>query len=144
MHEGTATIDIDAAAEDIFAVLADLESYPEWIPETRDVEIEDVDEDGYATASTMTMDVTVREVTYTLDYEWDEPDKVSWESRDGGDVKHISGHYELSMNDDGTTHVEYMLSIDPGFPVPGFMLKRATKLIVSRGLKGLKKRVEDG
>lgn len=143
-HHGTSSIDVDATAEELFDIVTDLEAFPEWLPDVKSVEVLETDSDGRPTAATMRVDVTIREVEYTLDYEYDHPTSVAWTSRPGGDVKSIEGSYTFEINDDGTTHVVYDLAIDPGFPVPGFLLKRAAKHITGAALGGLKSRAEDG
>lgn len=143
-HHGTSSIDIDATASELMDIVSDLESYPEWLPDVKGVEVLGTDSTGRPTASTMTVDVTIKEVTYTLDYEYDGVERMSWTSRPGGDVKLIEGSYEFSINDDGSTTVSYDLAIDPGFPIPGFLLKRAAKHITAAALEGLKARAEEG
>ncbi|MCB0880153.1 MAG: SRPBCC family protein [Thermoleophilia bacterium] len=142
-HTGTSTIDIDATCEDLMAIVCDLESYPEWVSDVKQVEIHESDAEGRPLSSTMTVDVTIREVTYTLDYSYEGDERMSWKSRPGGDVKHIEGSYTFEINDDGGTTVTYDLAIDPGFPVPGFLLKRAAKHIAAAALDGLKARAEE-
>jgi ribosome-associated toxin RatA of RatAB toxin-antitoxin module len=142
-HQGISTIDIDATAEELFAIVTDYEAYPEWLSDVKRVEVLDTDGDGLALATTMRVDVTIREVEYTLDYTYEYPKSVSWKSRDGGDLKHIEGSYTFEINEDGGTTVTYSLEIDPGFPVPGFMLKRAAKHITGQALGGLRDRAED-
>lgn len=143
-HHGTSSIDVDATAEELFAIVTDIEAYPEWLSDVKGVEVLERDAQGRPLASTMTVDVTIREVTYTLDYEYEGNERMSWTSRPGGDVKSIEGSYTFEISDDGGTTVVYELSIDPGFPVPGFLLKRATKHITGAALDGLKARAEEG
>lgn len=143
-HHGTSTIDVDATAEELFDIVVDVDSYPEWLKDVKSVEVLERDADGRPLAATMRVDVTIREVTYTLDYEYDVPTRVAWTSRPGGDVRSIDGSYTFEINDDGGTTVIYELAIDPGFPVPGFLLKRAAKHITGAALDGLKRRAEAG
>ena len=143
-HHGTSQIDVDATAEELLAIVADVASYPEWLPDVKHVEVLSHDEDGRPTASTMTVDVTIKQVTYTLDYEYEGSERMSWTSRPGGDVKLIAGSYVFEINDDGGTTATYTLEIEPGFPVPGFLLKRAAKHITTAALGGLKARAEEG
>lgn len=143
-HHGTSSIDVDATTAELMEIVCDLDAYPDWLPDVKAVEVLDRDGDGRPTAATMTVDVTIKEVTYTLDYEYDGDEKVAWVSRPGGDIKHIEGSYTFAINDEGGTNVVYDLAIDPGFPVPGFLLKRAAKHITSAALDGLKARAEDG
>jgi ribosome-associated toxin RatA of RatAB toxin-antitoxin module len=143
-HHGTSTIDVDATAEELFEIVTDLDAFPEWLSDVKEVEILETDDEGRPLASRMTVDVTIREVTYVLEYEYDYPNTVSWTSRPGGDVKSIEGSYQFEINDEGGTTVTYELAIDPGFPVPGFLLKRAAKHITGAALGGLKERAEAG
>jgi ribosome-associated toxin RatA of RatAB toxin-antitoxin module len=143
-HHGTSSIDVDATTAELMAIVCDVEAYPDWLSDVKEVEVLERDAEGRPTASTMTVDVTIKTVTYTLDYEYDGDERMSWTSRPGGDVKLIEGSYEFSISDDGGTHVLYDLAIDPGFPVPGFLLKRAAKHITTAALNGLKARAEEG
>jgi uncharacterized membrane protein len=142
-HHGTSTIDVDATAEELMAIAMDLEAYPDWLSDVKHVEVLGRDGEGRPTASEMRVDVTIKEVTYILDYEYIGVEQMSWTSRPGGDVKSIVGSYVFEINDDGGTTVTYDLAIDPGFPVPGFLLKRAAKHITSAALDGLKARAEE-
>jgi uncharacterized membrane protein len=141
-YSGTSTIDVDASQEELFEIVTDLAAFPEWIKDIREVEILGTNKQGLPKASRMRVDVTIREVEYILDYTYDAPNKVSWTSRAGGDVKSIVGSYSFEVNDEGGTTVIYELEMDPGFPVPGFLLKRATKHITTSALVGLKARAE--
>lgn len=142
-HHGTSSIDIDATAEDLFEIVADVEAYPDWLKDVQEVEVLETDDFGRPLASKMTVDVSIKVVTYILDYEYDGHERMAWTSRPGGDVKHIEGSYTFGINDEGGTHVIYELAIDPGFPVPGFLLKRAAKHITAQALDGLKARAEE-
>lgn len=143
-HHGTSTIDVDATADELYDIATDLEAYPEWLSDVKSVEVHERDSEGRPTVATMRVDVSIREVEYTLEYEHDRPNRVSWMSRPGGDVKLIEGSYTFEINDEGGTTVVYDLAIDPGFPVPGFMLKRAARHITGQALDGLKARAEAG
>ncbi|MCW2956595.1 MAG: hypothetical protein JWO69_1464 [Thermoleophilia bacterium] len=141
-HHGTSTIDVDASAEELFEIVTDLDSFPEWLTDVKDVTVLGYDDDGFPTSSVMRVDVSIKEVTYTLDYEYSYPTRVAWKSRPGGDVKLIQGSYDFEVNDAGGTTITYELAIDPGFPVPGFLLKRAARHITGQALTGLKERAE--
>lgn len=141
-YSGTSEIDVDASQEELFDIVTDLDAFPEWLKDIREVEVLGRDKAGLPTASRMRVDVSIREVEYVLEYTYDAPNRVAWTTRAGGDVKSIVGSYTFEVNDDGTTRVIYELEMDPGFPVPGFLLKRATKHITSAALTGLKARAE--
>lgn len=140
-EHGTATIDIDASAEDLFDIVVDLERYPDWVRGMKQVEIHEVNDEGYPARATMTVDAGVKTFTYTLAYQFDPPNLLSWTS-ESGDIRQIDGSYAFAVNDDGGTTVIYELTIDPGFRIPGIMLRKAQRAIMSSALDGLKAHAE--
>jgi uncharacterized membrane protein len=135
------TIDIEASAQEIFDVASDLETYPDWNANIKNVEIKETDEEGYATQVWFEVDAKVRTVRYTLEYDYSNaPESFSWELVDG-DVKELSGSYAFDEFED-VTEVTYELKIEPGFPLPGFMKRQAERQIMKGALEDLKKRVE--
>ncbi len=136
-------IDIKATAEEIFAVATDFESYPDWNPNIKKVEIKETDGEGRATKVWMQVDAKIKTVAYTLEYDYSRaPDSFSWDLVDG-DVKELSGSYVFDEFDD-VTEVRYETRVDPGFPIPGMIKRQAQKQIVKGALQDLKKRVESG
>lgn len=135
------TIDISATTDQIFEVLTDFESYPQWNPDIKEVEVREKGEDGLASEVWFKVDAKIKTVTYTLAYDYSSaPDSFSWDLKEG-DIKKLTGSYSFDEFDD-VTEVTYEVEIDPGFPVPGFLRKQAEKQIVRGALKDLKKRVE--
>ncbi|MFN2390206.1 MAG: SRPBCC family protein [Actinomycetota bacterium] len=135
------SIDVAASLEDVFAVATDFESYPDWNPNIKQVEIRETDGEGRATKVWYEVDAKVKVLTYTLAYDYTgAPESFSWDLADG-DVKALSGSYTFDEFDD-VTEVIYEMTIDPGFPVPGFVKKQAERQIVKGALEDLKKRVE--
>jgi hypothetical protein len=135
------TIDIEASPEEIFAVTIDFGSYPEWNHNVKEVRVEETDEQGRGVLVWYRVDAVVKEVAYTLAYDYsDAPHSFSW-TLQGGDLKALSGSYSFE-DFGGRSEVAYEMSIDPGFPIPGFLKRRAEKQIVKGALDELKKRVE--
>ena len=134
-------IDVAATAEEIFQVATDFEAYPEWNPNIKKVEIKETDSEGRATKVWMQVDAKVKTITYTLEYDYSEaPEAFSWDLLEG-DVKELSGSYRFDEFDD-VTEVQYETSLDPGFPIPGFLKRQGEKQIAKGALHDLKKRVE--
>lgn len=135
------TIDIEAAAQEIFEVATDFDTYPDWNANIKKVEVKETDDEGYPTHVWFEVDAKVRTVRYTLEYDYSNaPASFSWELVDG-DVKELSGSYGFDEFDD-VTEVTYEVKIDPGFPLPGFMKRQAERQIMKSALQELKKRVE--
>ena len=135
------TIDIEAGAEAIFAVATDYESYPDWNPEVKGVEVKAKDDEGRATEVEWQVDARIRTVRYTLAYDYSgAPDSYSWELLEG-DIKSLTGSYSFDEFDD-ITEVSYETELDPGFPVPGLLRRQGEKQLKKSALDKLKSRVE--
>lgn len=135
------SIDIKASADDIFAVAIDFDTYPEWNPAIKRVEVKERDESGRPSRVWFEVDARLKTVTYTLAYDYSNaPTSFSWNLVDG-DVKELRGSYTFE-DYGGDTETTYEMAIDPGFKVPGILKRQAEKQIVKSALEDLKKRVE--
>ncbi|MDX1620537.1 MAG: SRPBCC family protein [Nitriliruptorales bacterium] len=137
------SITINAPPEQIYGVIIDMESYPEWADGVKRAEVLESDDQGRPLRVEFTVDARVMEVTYVLSYEHDQPQRLSWELVEGDQINKLDGEYALN-GAGGPTEVTYTLEVDVDLPLPGFMKKRAAKVIMETGLKGLKQRVESG
>jgi uncharacterized membrane protein len=144
MAEGAVqSIEITAAPEDVFAVLADLPSYPEWITAMRLVEVLEQSDDGLVRRARFEVDAMVKVIGYELEYDYEPPHRISWTAVPGEDITDMVGSYELSELDDGGTEVVYALRVEYSFPLPGFLRRQAEKQLIGTALRGLKRRVEE-
>lgn len=139
------SIVIDAPADRIMAVIADLPAYPQWSDGIASVTVLSVYEDDNRPADArFVLDSGAIKDTYELEYDWDGNARVSWTLTKGDMLTAMDGTYELTGNGDGTTTVHYRLSVDIKIPMIGMIKRKAEKVIVDTALKGLKKRVEAG
>lgn len=138
-QSGTESIEIAATPQKILEVVSDVDSYPDWMPAFKLARILEKDEQGRPTRAEFEVDARLKVVDYTLEYAYPQ-DGIEWKSV-GGSVKQIDGAYSLQPKGDNTL-VTYRYAIDPGFSVPGFLLKQGVKLMVSTALNDLKKRAE--
>lgn len=137
------SIVIDAPSDRVMAVIADLESYPEWVSAARSVEVLDKGSDGRARTARFVLDAGVVKDNYTLSYRWRPDGKaVSWTLVTGDLQKAQDGTYELIDLPDGGTQVVYELTVDLNIPMIGMFKRKAEKVITDTALKELKKRVE--
>lgn len=144
MAEGAVQrIEISSKPADVFAVLADLPTYPEWITAMRSVNVTEQMADGLAARAVFEVDAMVKVISYELVYEYDVPSRISWTALPGDDIAEMEGSYELHELEDGCTEVVYSLKVDYSFPLPGFLRRQAEKQLVGTALRGLKKRVEE-
>ncbi len=141
MAEGTfQTLEIDAAAEDLYDVAADIASYPDWATGVKEVEILESDQDGRVVRARFVVEGFIKQIEYVLRYSHDRPNRLGWVAEESEDVKMLEGSYTFSPVDDAV-EVVYSLSVEPKFTVPGFIRRQAEKQIVTTALRGLRKRV---
>lgn len=146
MSESTeSSIDIDAAPAAVMAVIADLATYPQWSDGIVSVQVLSVyEEDNRPADARFQVESGLIKDTYELEYDWNEERSVSWTLTKGDLLKAMDGSYTLTDNGNGTTTVQYRLSVDVRIPMIGAMKRKAEKVIIDTALKGLKKRVESG
>ena len=125
-------------------VIADLEAYPEWSNDVKEVEVLTVYEDtGRPAEARFVIDSGAFKDDYTLEYEWDGEHQVSWVmAAPGSLLRAMDGAYVLTGQGDGSTEVVYQLAVDVKIPMLGMIKRKAEKVIVDTALKGLKARVE--
>ncbi|WP_227983013.1 SRPBCC family protein [Nocardia spumae] len=137
------SIIVDAPSDRVMAVIADLQSYPEWVSAARSVDVLETYPDGRARTARFVLDAGVVKDTYVLSYTWRADGRaVSWKLVSGELQKAQDGTYELIDQPDGTTQVVYELTVDLTIPMIGMFKRKAEKVITDTALKELKKRVE--
>jgi ribosome-associated toxin RatA of RatAB toxin-antitoxin module len=147
MIRGEQTTEIDAPPEAVFAVASDLERYPEWQDFLQRVSVRERDPDGRATLVEAEADAKVTKLKLVLRATRDEPRRVAWRA-EGGDVKGLSGAFDLAEAGPGRTRATFGLEVDPGFKL-GLLLKgpvadRLRDRVLHGMLDGLKHRAETG
>lgn len=133
---------IDAAPDQIYAVIADLEAYPDWADDVVRTEVVERGEDGLPHLVAFEVDARIAMVHYVLQYQHDPPHRVRWRLVEGEMLSQLDGSYRLAPAPDGTTTVRYALEADLAMPLPSFIQRRAARVILETGLAGLRDRVE--
>jgi len=134
-------ITIEASPDTVWETITDLETYPQWAEGVRAIEVLATNDDGSPAQARFTIDAKVSEVTYVIEYAYEDYD-ITWSLVEGDTISQLDGAYRLFETDDGGTEVEYDLEVDVDLPLPGFMKKRAARTILEQGLSGLKARAE--
>ena len=119
--DGEATREVGAAPEDVYAVLADVARYPEWMRIAREAGVRDTDADGRATRADIVLDAKVTRIRLGVALAHDPPRRIGL-SRDGGDVKALDGAWEIEPAGGGRSRVTYRLRLDPGMRL-GLLLR---------------------
>jgi ribosome-associated toxin RatA of RatAB toxin-antitoxin module len=141
-EQTTSSIVISAEPEAVMAVIADFEAYPSWAQGVKKAEPVEQGPDGRAEQVYFELDASPIKDAYTLSYDWNDHESVTWRLVEGKMLKAMDGAYELSDRGDGSTEVSYRLAVDISIPMIGMLKRKAEKVIIDTALKGLKKRVE--
>jgi ribosome-associated toxin RatA of RatAB toxin-antitoxin module len=135
------SIEVAATPQEVMAVIADFESYPEWVGNLEEVEVLERDRWGRGSLVAFKLRTPVMSAAYTLAYDYAPRDRgMSWTYQEGT-LEDLSGSYELEPLD-GVTRVTYRLEVELGMPLPGLLKRQAARQIVRSALSDLKRRVE--
>lgn len=136
------TIYIDADPAEVMKAIADIESYPDWINEYKEVEVLEATDDGYPKKARMLMDAGIFKDTLIMNYQWpDDRESLSWTLESSSLLKSLEGSYLLAPKGSGTD-VTYELAVDLAVPMIGMLKRKAERRLIDGALKDLKKRVE--
>lgn len=141
-EQTSSSIVVDAEPAAVMEVIGDFPAYPEWAKGVSRAEVVAELPDGWAERVFFALDVPPIRDEYTLAYDWDGYDQVSWHLVDGKVLTHMDGTYLLRDLGDGRTEVTYRLALDLSIPLIGMIKRKGEKMIIDAALKGLKQRVE--
>jgi ribosome-associated toxin RatA of RatAB toxin-antitoxin module len=134
---------VSAPPELCFAVVSDVERYPEWAADIKEVIINDRDAEGRPAEATFRAGAFGRSTTNTLSYDYgDAPRTLAWKQIAGDLTSKFDGRYSFERSDDSSTEVTYTLEVELRVPLPGFIKRRAQSRIMHTALEELKARVE--
>jgi hypothetical protein len=136
------TVEIDAPIETCFAAIIDYETFPSWQGAVVDTEVLDWDSKGRGKRVRLFIDAKVRKVDYTLDYSYDEPQRIEWDFVEGNGINGADGHYLFEDLGNDRTRATYKLGLEVGIPLPGPVARRAHKTTLKGSVDDLKKEAE--
>lgn len=134
------TITIEAPIDRVWSIATDIEGYPNWAHDVKEVVVRTRDDEGRPTEVEFRASALGRSTHYTLRYDYSSaPGRLVWSMVDGDIQRSIDGAYTLESVDDSRTRVTYDLAIELVVPLPGFVKRRAERRILNavRGLKDL-------
>jgi ribosome-associated toxin RatA of RatAB toxin-antitoxin module len=143
--DGQATREIPAGADAVYAVLADVGRYPEWMRIAQDASVRETDADGVPVRADLDFDVKVTRIRLGVALTHDPPRRIGI-SRDGGDVKALDGAWEITAGDgEEVSVVTYRLRLDPGarlgLLLRGGVLDRVRRAVLDGSLDDLARRM---
>lgn len=111
--DGTASAEIEAPIDAVYAVAADVEGSPRWQPEIKVAECVERDGEGNQLLVHMETDAKVRRLGSEIRFSYAGPRRISWVQEDG-DLKSVEGSWELEDLGEGRTRATYWLEVDLG------------------------------
>lgn len=142
---GTASTEIDAPLDRVWAEVEDVLSAPEWQGGLVAISPLERDDEGRPTLVESESDIKVRHVKTKVRFSYEPPTRLSW-TQVKGDLKSVDGSWTLEDLGDGRTRATYTLDADPGrvlgMVIRGPVEAAARAALVNSRPGELKKRVE--
>lgn len=110
---GSASAEIDASLNEVWEVVADVLTAPEWQGGLVAMSALEHDADGRPTLVETENDIKVRRVKTRVRFRYEPPTQLSW-TQEKGDLKSVEGSWTLEDLGDGRTRATYTLDSDPG------------------------------
>lgn len=140
--EAVDRIHIDRSPDECWTVATDYENYPEWAKNVKEVSVLERDDEGRGSKVELRVAAMGKSLRSVYDYDYSgAPGSFSWSLAEGDMLKSLEGRYSFEADGNGT-RVVYELAVEVAVPMPGFMKKKASRLIMGDALKELKRRVE--
>ena len=146
--EGSSWIDIDASIEHCFGIIADVERAPEWQGAMQKAQALEYDAHGRPVLVETHVHAIVATVTLWLRFDYCEPTGMRW-TRERGDLKSLSGAWQLEDLGGGRTRATYSLEIELNRTlrllrqgVRGPAEAKVRELLTNRPVEGLKREAE--
>ena len=127
----------EAPPEAILDALADIDSVPTWSSVHKHAEVLDRHPDGkprHVKATFKIMGITDKEV---LEYHWG-PRWMVWDAKDTFQQRGQHVEYNLTPEGVGQTRVRFDITVEPGRPIPAFIVRRASESALDGAEKGLR------
>ena len=141
--QATEHMSVSASPERCFSVVADLERYPEWAADIKEVIVLERDAEDRPLLVTFRVAAFGRSTSMTLTYDYSEaPRSLSWKLAKGDITTKWDGSYVFHPSDGSGTDVTYHVEAELRVPIPGFIKMRATSRIMTTAMRELKARVE--
>jgi hypothetical protein len=143
---GSASAEIDAPMDEVWAVVEDVLTAPDWQGGLLAMSALERDADGRPTLVETENDIKVRSVKTRVRFRYEPPTTLAW-TQEKGDLKSVEGSWTLEDLGDGRTRATYTLDSDPG-RVLGMLIRGPVEaairgMLVNARPRELKARVEN-
>jgi ribosome-associated toxin RatA of RatAB toxin-antitoxin module len=144
---GSAGGDIDAPLDRVWAIVADVEAWPEWQTTLSAVDVEGRDAEGRPSLCEVIFDAKVQTIRTVQRLRYEPPLSLGF-AQESGSLKSLHGSWLLEDLGDGRTRATYELEAEPGgflnMLVKGAVEERLREVLVLRLPGELKARAEAG
>ena len=142
---GSSAAEIEAPIEEVWTILADVLTAPEWQGGLKAMQDLERDAEGHVTLVESSSDAKVRTIKSTVRFAYDGPTRLAWR-QEKGELKSVHGSWELEDLGEGRTRATYRLEAELG-RVLGLVIRGPLVDVLRGQLVGarageLKKRVE--
>src|ERR1700722_8109526 len=97
---------VAASPQRCLEIVCDVEAYPQWVADVKDVRVLERDNEGRASVVAFRAGAFGRSTSYVLAYDYQGlPEVRSWSQRDGDITRSLDGSYHFVSNPDGGTEV---------------------------------------
>src|SRR5450631_4337150 len=110
---GSASSEIDAPIEQVWAMIEDVETAPRWQGGLDGSTALERDDAGRAVLVETERDIKVRRIKARVRFTYEGPTRLSW-TQEQGDMKSVEGSWALEDLGDGRTRATFNLDADPG------------------------------
>lgn len=110
---GTADAEIDAPLDEVWAVVEDVLTAPDWQGGLEALTALEHDDEGRPTLVESVSDIRIRHVKTQVRFSYEPPTRLSW-VQEKGDLKSVEGSWQLEDLGGGRTRATYSLDGDPG------------------------------
>ena len=142
---GNSTAQIEAPLAQVWALVEDVPSAPEWQGGLKAVHVLERDDQGRATRCETESDGKVRTIKSTVRFTYDGPTKLSW-TQEKGELKSVDGSWKLEDLGGGRTRATYALEVELGrmlgMVIRGPLVDLLRDMLVSARAGELKKQIE--
>jgi uncharacterized protein YndB with AHSA1/START domain len=131
---------IDAPPEVILDALADVGALSSWSAVHKRIEVLDRYADGrphHVKATIGILGIVDKEI---LEYHWG-PDWVVWDAEKTFQQRGQHVEYTLTREGLDKTRVRFDITVEPTGPIPDFIVKRASNVVLDAATEGLRSRV---
>ena len=113
MMGGEASLEIELGIDELWAIVEDVETAPDWQAGLEEMRVLERDGDGRVLRAESVSDAKVRQVKSRVVFSYEEPFRVTWR-QEKGDLKSLVGEWHLEEASGGVTLATYRLEGDPG------------------------------